>query len=196
MSMSILSFFMLILNTFWHIFLAPSPILMILLLDLWYFYDTSPSIFLEKSHFAKVLNINDIIQYLSWRMILWDFFREKTFLREHIWCCHLSSCWQDSSGFTSAFWWVWHLFLQKNKNNLRLAHVFQKLLLFLQLHTTAESPKGWAGGCDLYKIERLLTLICAIVNFATLQAVSRCGNEWMLTVGVFYILLRIDVYIL
>ena len=40
--------------------------------------------FLEKSHFTKVLNINDIIQYLSWRMILWDFFREKTFLREHV----------------------------------------------------------------------------------------------------------------
>ena len=112
-------------------------------------------------------------------------FSRKTFLREHVWCCHLSPCWQDSSGFTSAFWWVWHLFLQKNKNNLRLAHVFQKLLLFLQLHSTAESPKGWAGGCDLYKIERLLTLICAIVNFATLLAVSRCGNEWMLTVGVF-----------
>lgn len=83
MSMSVLSFFMLILNTFRHIFLAPSPILMILLLDLWYFDDTSPSIFLEKSHFAKVLNINDIIQYLSRKMILWDFFREKTFLREH-----------------------------------------------------------------------------------------------------------------
>lgn len=32
-------------------------------------------------------------------------------------------------------------------------------------------------GCDFYGIERLLTLICAIVNFATLQAVSRCGNE-------------------
>ena len=183
---------MLILNTFRHIFLAPSPILMILLLDLWYF----SLHFLEKSHFAKVLDINDIILYFCRRMILWDFFREKTFLREHVWCCHLSPCWQDSSGFTSAFWWVWHLFLQKNKNNLRLAHVFQKLLLFLQLHSTAESPKGWAGGCDLYKIERLLTLICAIVNFATLQAVSRCGNEWMLTVGVFYILLRIDVYIL
>ena len=39
--------------------------------------------FLEKSHFAKVLNINDIILYLSRKMILWDFFREKTFLREH-----------------------------------------------------------------------------------------------------------------
>ena len=82
--MSILSFFMLILNTFRHIFLAPSPILMILLLDLWYFYDTSPSIFLEKSHFAKVLDINDIILYLSRIMILWGFFREKTFLRERL----------------------------------------------------------------------------------------------------------------
>ena len=71
-------------KTFRHIFLAPSPILMILLLDLWYFDDTSPSIFLEKSHFAKVLNINDIILYLGWRMILWDFFREKTFLRERL----------------------------------------------------------------------------------------------------------------
>ena len=196
MSMSILSFFY---ANFKHIsayfsstkpdFDDTSPWFMILR---WYF----SLHFLEKSHFAKVLDINDIILYFCRRMILWDFFREKTFLREHIWCCHLSSCWQDSSGFTSAFWWVWHLFLQKNKNNLRLAHVFQKLLLFLQLHSTAESPKGWAGGCDLYKIERLLTLICAIVNFATLQAVSRCGNEWMLTVGVFYILLRIDVYIL
>lgn len=40
--------------------------------------------FLEKSHFAKVLNINDIILYLSRKMILWDFFREKTFLRERL----------------------------------------------------------------------------------------------------------------
>ena len=40
--------------------------------------------FLEKSHFAKVLNINDIILYLSRIMILWDFFREKTFLRERL----------------------------------------------------------------------------------------------------------------
>ena len=90
MSISILSispwvwvfylFFMLILNTFRHIFLAPSPILMILLLDLWYF----SLHFLEKSHFAKVLDINDIILYLSRRMIHWDFFREKTFLRERL----------------------------------------------------------------------------------------------------------------
>lgn len=65
---------------FRHIFLAPSPILMILLLDLWYF----SLHFLEKSHFAKVLNINDIILYLGRRMILWDFFREKTFLRAHV----------------------------------------------------------------------------------------------------------------
>ena len=40
--------------------------------------------FLEKSHFAKVLDINDIILYLSRRMIHWDFFREKTFLRERL----------------------------------------------------------------------------------------------------------------
>ena len=40
--------------------------------------------FLEKSHFAKVLNINDIILYFDRRMILWDFFREKTFLRAHV----------------------------------------------------------------------------------------------------------------
>lgn len=33
--------------------------------------------FLEKSHFAKVLNINEIIIYLSRRMILWDFFSRK-----------------------------------------------------------------------------------------------------------------------
>ena len=42
---------------------------------LWYF----SLHFLEKSHFAKVLNINDIILYLSRKMILWDFFREKHF---------------------------------------------------------------------------------------------------------------------
>ena len=40
--------------------------------------------FLEKSHFAKVLDINDIILYFCRRMILWDFFREKTFLRERL----------------------------------------------------------------------------------------------------------------
>ena len=70
-------FFMHILNTFRHIFLAPSPILMILQ---WYFFLH----FLEKSHFAKVLNINDIILYLCRRMIHWDFFREKTFLLERL----------------------------------------------------------------------------------------------------------------
>ena len=46
----------------------------------WYFFLH----FLEKSHFAKVLNINDIILYLCRRMIHWDFFREKTFLLERL----------------------------------------------------------------------------------------------------------------
>ena len=46
----------------------------------WYF---SP-LFLEKSHSAKVLNIIVITSYLGRIMILWDFFREKTFLREHV----------------------------------------------------------------------------------------------------------------
>ena len=40
--------------------------------------------FSEKSHFAKVLNINVITINFCPRMILWDFFREKTFLRERI----------------------------------------------------------------------------------------------------------------
>lgn len=35
--------------------------------------------FLEKSHFAKVLDINDIILYFGRRMILWDFFEKKLF---------------------------------------------------------------------------------------------------------------------
>ena len=46
----------------------------------WYF---SP-LFLEKSHSTKVLNINVITINFCPRMILWDFFREKTFLRERI----------------------------------------------------------------------------------------------------------------
>lgn len=46
----------------------------------WYF---SP-LFLEKSHLVKVLNINAITSYFGRIMILWDFFREKTFLRERI----------------------------------------------------------------------------------------------------------------
>lgn len=62
---------------------------------------------------------------------------------------------------------------QKNKISARISEIF----IILQIHSSAESPKGSAGGCDFYGIERLLTLICAIVNFATLQAVSRCGNE-------------------
>ena len=79
MSMSILSFFY---ANFKHIsayfsstkpdFDDTSPWFMILR---WYF----SLHFLEKSHFAKVLNINDIILYLSRKMILWDFFREKLF---------------------------------------------------------------------------------------------------------------------
>ena len=79
MSMSILSFFY---ANFKHIsayfsstkpdFDDTSPWFMILR---WYF----SLHFLEKSHFAKVLNINDIILYLSRRMIHWDFFREKLF---------------------------------------------------------------------------------------------------------------------
>lgn len=40
--------------------------------------------FLEKSHFAKVLNINDIILYLSRKMIHWDFFSRKPFLRARV----------------------------------------------------------------------------------------------------------------
>ena len=84
MSMSILSFFY---ANFKHIsayfsstkpdFDDTSPWFMILR---WYF----SLHFLEKSHFAKVLDINDIILYLSRKMILWDFFREKTFLRERL----------------------------------------------------------------------------------------------------------------
>ena len=35
--------------------------------------------FLEKSHFAKVLNVNDIILYFGRRMIHWDFFEKKLF---------------------------------------------------------------------------------------------------------------------
>lgn len=35
--------------------------------------------FLEKSHSAKVLNINEITLYFGQRMILWDIFREKLF---------------------------------------------------------------------------------------------------------------------
>lgn len=43
---------------------------------LWWYFSLH---FLEKSLFAKVLNINDIILYLSRKMILWDFFRKKLF---------------------------------------------------------------------------------------------------------------------
>ena len=43
---------------------------------LWWYFSLH---FLEKFHSAKVLNINDIILYFGWRMILWDFFREKNF---------------------------------------------------------------------------------------------------------------------
>lgn len=79
MSMSFLSFFY---AYFKHIsayfsstkpdFDDTSPWFMILR---WYF----SLHFSEKSHFAKVLNINDIILYLSRKMILWDFFRKKLF---------------------------------------------------------------------------------------------------------------------
>ena len=79
MSMSFLSFFY---AYFKHIsayfsstkpdFDDTSPWFMILR---WYF----SLHFLEKSHFAKVLNINDIILYLSRKMILWDFFEKKLF---------------------------------------------------------------------------------------------------------------------
>ena len=84
MSMSFLSFFY---AYFKHIsacffstkpdFDDTSPWFMILR---WYF----SLHFLEKSHFAKVLNTNDIILYLGRRMIHWDFFREKTFLRAYV----------------------------------------------------------------------------------------------------------------
>ena len=63
---------------------------------LWWYFSLH---FLEKSHSFNVLIINVITSYLGRIMILWDFFREKTFLRAHIWCCHLSPCWQGSSGF-------------------------------------------------------------------------------------------------
>lgn len=84
MSMGILSFFH---AYFKHIsayfsgtnpdFDDTSPGFMILR---WYFFLH----FLEKSHSDKVLNINEIPLYFSRRMILWDFFWEKTFLRERI----------------------------------------------------------------------------------------------------------------
>ena len=53
----------------------------------WYFsliYDTSMRLlpwFLEKSHFVNALCINVITLNFQGRMILWNFFRGKTFLR-------------------------------------------------------------------------------------------------------------------
>ena len=70
-----------------------------------------------------------------------------------------------------------------------------KIIIIFAVAFSCRKPKGPSGWVYFYGIERLLTLICAIVNFATLLAVSRCGNEWMLTVGVLYILLRIVVCI-
>ena len=60
-----------------------------------------------------------------------------------------------------------------------------KIIIIFAVAFSCRKPKGPSGWVYFYEIERLLTLICAIVNFATLLAVSRCGNEWMLTVGVF-----------
>ena len=60
-----------------------------------------------------------------------------------------------------------------------------KIIIIFAVAFSCRKPKGLSGWVYFYEIERLLTLICAIVNFATLLAVSRCGNEWMLTVGVF-----------
>lgn len=48
---------------------------------LWWYFSLC---FLEKSHLVKLLNINAITSYLGRIMILWDFFWEKTFLRERI----------------------------------------------------------------------------------------------------------------
>lgn len=84
MSMGILSFFH---AYFKHIsayfsgtkpdFDDTSPHFMIL----WWYFSLH---FLEKSHSVKALNINDIILYLGWRMILWDFFLRKNFFA---WAC-------------------------------------------------------------------------------------------------------------
>ena len=52
-----------------------------------------------------------------------------------------------------------------------------KIIIILAVAFSCRKPKGPSGWVYFYEIERLLTLICAIVNFATLLAVSRCGNE-------------------
>lgn len=52
-----------------------------------------------------------------------------------------------------------------------------KIIIIFAVAFSCRKPKGLSGWVYFYEIERLLTLICAIVNFATLLAVSRCGNE-------------------
>ena len=75
--------------------------------------------FLEKSHSAKVLNINDIILYLSRKMILWDFFREKLFTCVcRAFLCSTVFCWKNVMPSHIKYSCYWYLYWTISPNSL------------------------------------------------------------------------------
>ena len=82
----------------------------------WYF---SP-LFLEKSHSAKVLNINEITLCFGRRMILWDFFREKNFFAWAHWSffCFTIFCWKNVMPSLIKYGCYWYLYWTISPNSL------------------------------------------------------------------------------